>query len=204
MSPPRVGRPSPRAPTLHATRTRAFPCAHARPCADTRIWTPQVTQPCRRRLHARRRAGHGLHPAASAFPSSRLHLSCPSEPVGPREPRRGTCCLAATIPRHRRALPGRRSSGAFHRTSGDRAQKPYWGFPLHTSGHTSPGPQPISAILCGRPILAFDTLPPAPTLATPDLPGSRAAGHAIGHMGCSWAFSRLHGSPVSERIKMST
>jgi hypothetical protein len=38
------------------------------------------------------------------FSSSRLHLSCPSEPNGPREPHRGTCCSAAVRPRHRRAL----------------------------------------------------------------------------------------------------
>jgi hypothetical protein len=41
------------------------------------------------------------------------------------------------------------------------------------------------AILCSRPLLAFDTPPPAPTLATPDPLGSRAASHASGHMGYS-------------------
>jgi hypothetical protein len=66
-------------------------------------------------------------------------------------------------------------------------------FPSTRPATPRPSHSRSPVIVCGRPLLAFD----APHLATPDPPGSRVAGHASGHLGCSWAYSLLRGNHLS-------
>jgi hypothetical protein len=71
------------------------------------------------------------------FSSSRLHLSCPSEPEGPREPHRGMCCLAGAELAAGELCSNRRSSGVLHRTPSDRIQNPVRFPSTHASPHVS-------------------------------------------------------------------
>jgi hypothetical protein len=140
-SPPRVCCPSPGASTLH-TYPVTFSCTCSPLCWRTHL--DATNKPSLVVVGSAPAAAPTMDSTRRAcFSSSGLLSSCPSEPNGSHEPSCGTCCPATVSPRRQRALPGRRSSGAILRTPGDRAQKASWGFPLHTSGHTSPGPQSV-------------------------------------------------------------
>jgi hypothetical protein len=136
-SPPRVYCLSPGTPTLHMTCTRASSCARARPCVGARIWTPWATptspsstlrQPPRRAWPQPRRAGFPLQGCTflalvNQKDLTNLAVGCVAWP--PRDLIAGELCS------------DRRSSGALHRTPGDRIQNPVRFPSTHAGPHIS-------------------------------------------------------------------